>query len=237
MTLGRPPILQITDDVLIPAAVDDEFIRLGEATCTQPPHIVSQNLFVVENIRLAKILGKILASIYGPSLSSNFSALVRLDSLLEDFRTSLVDILRWWGRDKEREQQQGALTPREFALQRQRNVLHARFLHLRILLYRPSFSAFCASARRSLQRRGPRETRSGSGSDSGDSGGFQSNTLQAAFQAQCATTCVQAAYELTASLLTAREDNAGGAWWFALFCMPSPMPKGSFSPLFLCRVN
>ncbi|KAF4449689.1 hypothetical protein F53441_7090 [Fusarium austroafricanum] len=207
MTLGRPPVLQMTDDVLVPAAIDDEFIGTGSEPCIQPEGTVSQNHFTVENIRLAKILGKILASIYWPSSCHDFSALVRLDGLLEDFKTSLVDVLRWWDIDKEREH--GSLTNRDHVLRRQRNVLHARFLHLRILLYRPSFSAFCAAARRSQQRR---STASGS-----DEAGSEASTLQGAFQAQCATTCVQVAYDLSASLLTAREGEATGAWWFSLF--------------------
>ncbi|KAG9496396.1 hypothetical protein J7337_012984 [Fusarium musae] len=204
MTLGRPPVLQMTDDVLVPAAVDDEFICPSTTSCMQPEGIVSQNLFVVENIRLAKILGKILSSIYWPSSSSDFSALVRLDGLLEDFKTSLVPHLKWW--DNDRVPTQGA---RGQIIKRQRNVLQARFLHLRILLYRPSFSAFCAAARRSRQRRG-----TGSGTDEAAA---EANTLQGAFQAQCATTCVQVAYELSASLLAAREVEATGAWWFSLF--------------------
>lgn len=208
MTLGRPPILQITDDVLLPAAVDDEFIRPGTKTCAQPEGILSQNHFMVENIRLAKILNKILASIYWPSSPSDFSALVRLDGLLENFKNSLVDVLRWW--DNKTTQDQGTPTPRIQLFQRQRNVLQARFLHLRILLYRPSFSTFCAAARRSLQRR------TGSGSDETN---FEANTLQGAFQAQCSATCVQVACELSASLLAASEGQATGAWWFSLFCM------------------
>ncbi|QGI70418.1 hypothetical protein CEK27_002747 [Fusarium fujikuroi] len=204
MTLGRPPVLQVTDGVPVPAAVDDEFICPDNTSCVQPEGKVSQNLFVVENIRLAKILGKILSSIYWPSPSSDFSALVRLDGLLEDFKTSLVNDLRWWDVDAAR--QQGA---RGHILKRQTNVLHARFLHLRILLYRPSFSSFCAAARRPRQRRG-----AGSGLDEA---GIEANTLQGAFQAQCATTCVQVAYELSASLRAAWEVEATGAWWFRFF--------------------
>jgi hypothetical protein len=213
MTLGRPPLLQMTDDVLVPAAVDDEFIRIKDNACHQPEGTVSHNLFMVENIRLAKILGKILASVYGPSSSSDIGALVRLDGLLEDFRTSLVDVLRWWGRGQEEESR--AASKRDLVLRRQSNVLQARFLHLRILLYRPSFSAFCAAARPSRQARGMSQ---GLISDSGEAG-FEDHTLLVAFQAQCATTCVRVAYELSASLLAAKQDEATGAWWFNLFCM------------------
>ncbi|KAF5002531.1 hypothetical protein FGRMN_296 [Fusarium graminum] len=208
MTLGRPPVLEMTDEVLVPAAIDDEFITNDSSpnSYRQPDKIISQNLFVVENIRLAKILGKILASVYWPSSSSDFSALVRLDSLLEDFRTSLIDVLQWWGPQSTPHGDSEATTQRYHILQRQRNVLQARYLHLRILLYRPSFSAFCASARRS------RATGTGASCDLGET-----STLQAVFHAQCATTCAQVAYELSTSLLAARQDAATGAWWFSLF--------------------
>lgn len=212
MTLGRRPVLDMTDDVLIPSAVDDEFVSSEVPSCSQPEGIPSQNLFMVENIRLAKVLGKILSSIYWQSSSSDFSTLVRLESMLEDFRTSLLDALRWWGRESE---PQRILTDRDHTLKRQRNVLRARFLHLRILLYRPSFSAYCAATRVAYQSRGSVE-RPGSASDSPEV-----NTLQTAFQSQCAMTCAKVSYELSVSLLSARQDDATGAWWFSLFCMVS----------------
>ncbi|KAM0277682.1 hypothetical protein ACHAQH_005625 [Verticillium albo-atrum] len=205
----------MTDDVLVPAAVDDEFIISGsnDETCRQPEGIVSSNLFMVENIRLARILGNILASIYGPSSCSDFSALVRLDGLLEDFRASLVDALRWWARDPDLR----AVTSRDFVLRRQSNVLHARFLHLRILLYRPSFSSFCAAATLPRQRcRTPQASGCESDPAPGEAG-FEANNLRGVIRAQCATKCVQAAHELATSLLAARQSDATGAWWFSLF--------------------
>jgi hypothetical protein len=226
MTLGRPPVLQVTEGVCVPAAVDDEFIYPGKPSCLQPEGTVSQNLFVVENIRLAKILGKILSSIYWPSQSSDFSALVRLDGMLEDFKASLVDHLRWW--DVDTPKQQGA---RGHIMTRQTNVLHARFLHLRILLYRPSFSSFCAAARRPRTRRGV-----GSGLDEA---GVEGSTLQSAFQAQCATTCVQAVYELSASLRAAWEKEATGAWWFRFFCMAFLFPRhyGCIAEMLILQIS
>ena len=212
MTLGRPPVLEITDEVTVPSPVDDDFISGDAGPCIQPPGALSQNLFVVENIRLAKILGKILASIYWPSSPSDFSALVRLDSVLEDFKASLIDAFKWWDHGTERDLE--ALSQQGHLLKRQRNVLHARFLHLKILLYRPSFSAFCAAARRSCQRRGI-----DIGLHEPES---EVNTLQAAFSAQCATTCVQIAHELSETLLFATQEGATGAWWFGLFCRLLP---------------
>lgn len=208
MTLGRPPVLEMTDDVIVPLPIDDEFIGADAGPTVQPPGVLSQNLFVVENIRLAKILGKILSSIYWPSSSADFSALVRLDSVLEDFKASLIDAFRWWEHGTERELE--ALSHRGHVLKRQRNVLHARFLHLKILLYRPNFSAFCAAARPLRQRRG---TDLGLHEPERDD-----KTLQAAFSAHCATTCVAVAHQLSEALLLAIQEEATGAWWFALFC-------------------
>ncbi|KAM0325129.1 hypothetical protein ACHAQA_007668 [Verticillium albo-atrum] len=205
MTLGRPPFLQMTDDVLVPAAVDDEFMNLDDRVCRQPEGTCSRNLFTVENIRLARIHGKILASLYGTSSSSGLSTLAELDDLLEGFRASLVGVLRWWGRDGETR----TATARDLLLRRQSNVLHAGFLHLRVLLYRPSFSAFCTAAR-------PGMSQGGSMSGTGE-GSSEGNTLPAVIRAQCATTCVQAANDLASSLLAAQYADATGAWWFSLF--------------------
>lgn len=209
MTLGRPPMLQMTDDVLTPAAVDDEFLGMESGFQAQPDRLPSQNFFVVENIRLAKILGKILAAMYWSNSSSDFGSLICMENLLGSFKSSLVEILRWWDRDMERES--ATLTPRLRLIRRQRNVLHARYLHLKILLYRPSFSAFCAAARRSCQ-----QVETGSDSSEPES---DSNSLQTALQTKCATTCVQVALRLSESLSSATQDNATGAWWFTLFCM------------------
>lgn len=117
MTLGRPPVLEMTDDVIVPSPIDDEFIGVHPGQYNQPPGVLSQNLFVVENIRLTKILGRILASIYWPSSSADFSALVRLDSVLEDFKASLADSFRWWDHGTERELE--ALSNRGHVLRRQ----------------------------------------------------------------------------------------------------------------------
>jgi hypothetical protein len=122
MILGRPPLFRITDDVPLPSSVDDDFIQLTEDTCHQPGGMVSKNLFMVENIKLAKILNTILSRIYTvPSSSpSDFGVLVLLDNLLEDFRRSLPAVLSLDTDFMDSEE------PISRVLVRQTNVLRAR---------------------------------------------------------------------------------------------------------------
>ncbi|KPM46109.1 hypothetical protein AK830_g420 [Neonectria ditissima] len=150
MTLGRPPSMQVVSDVPLPNAIDDEYLQLHGDSSQQPQQTPSKNLFMVENIKLAKILALILDRIYGfVSVEKNccranhtsftndqdFGTLTHLDSLLEGIRSGLPEALRW---DPDAKQPAG----RSPLLERQSNVLYARFLHLKILLYRPGFSDF-----------------------------------------------------------------------------------------------
>ncbi|KAH7556162.1 hypothetical protein BM1_06688 [Bipolaris maydis] len=217
MTLGRRPLLQVTDDVPLPTAVDDEFLDVHGDTCQQPDGVPSHNLFTVENIKLAKLLGTILDTVYfsdsrttstGQAHTANahtlpdIGTLIRLDNLLEDFKSNLPEQLNW-DRDPERHQQV------DYIYSRQTNVLHARFLHLRILLYRPTFSSFVAS--NFLNRREQ---------DLSRVHGLlraKGHALNAGLLDQCAKTCVQTASELATVIENAIVAGTAGAWWFSLF--------------------
>jgi hypothetical protein len=220
MTLGRPPLLQITEEVPLPSAVDDEFIDPAKDVCIQPTDVAARNLFTVENIKLAKILGTILDSIYisepraplnGHShvstaqASSDISVLIRIDNLLEDFKSRLPAQLNW-ARTAE------ALAQTDPVFERLTNVLHARFLHLRILLYRPAFSSFVASKLFDRVDR-DRSRHPAVGIMQG-----KDHALSTGFQEQCARTCVQTASELANAIEYATTGGRTGAWWFSLFC-------------------
>ncbi|PVI02836.1 hypothetical protein DM02DRAFT_640994 [Periconia macrospinosa] len=209
MTLGRPPLLHVIDDVNLPTAVDDEHMDLASNVCEQPPGKISRNLFMVENIKLAKILGQILNGIYCsdprlPTSPPDFGVVVRLDSLLDDFKASLPEHLDW-DRNHNTEMQEQM----DLIFRRQTNVLHARFLHLRILIYRPSFSSFFASTRSSRHAGGELP----SNVPSSKSG----HPLSTAIRDQCAKSCVQASCALANSIEQAITSGATGAWWFSLF--------------------
>lgn len=74
-----------------------------------------------------------------------------------------------------------------------------RYLHLKLLLYRPTFSAYC----------------------SGISSGFnqtQPDSWSTMYQQNAALKCVRAACDLIHSLSDATTEDATGAWWYGIFC-------------------
>ncbi|KAH7121477.1 fungal-specific transcription factor domain-containing protein [Dactylonectria macrodidyma] len=218
MTLGRPPSMRIVNDVPLPSPIDDAHLPLHGDQMQQQEQPSTVYLFTVENIKLAKILAVILDQIYhpvsteisfrnqptSPSNHQDLNAVMQLDALLEDFKNSLPDVLRW-DRIIETSPEISAV------LKRQSYILQARYLHLKILLFRPSFSWFCASTRSELQRREntdpsnrvpsrPKET-----------------DLTMSLLVPCAIACVNATCELVASIERSTNEHVTGAWWFRLF--------------------
>lgn len=142
MTLGRKPSMSIDQGLPLPSPVDDEVLeRVGTAhSCTQG--YPSINAFMVENIKLARILGNILEVLYetasddktrqshsqpGPRLQRNilgfedFSAIGWLEGQLNKFTENLPVFLQ-------RKQNEGRGASRDVRLTRQTNVLHARYV-------------------------------------------------------------------------------------------------------------
>lgn len=99
-------------------------------------------------------------------------------------------------------------------------VNYFRLLHLRVLLYRPSFTAFCAAAR-------PAPSRAEQADPPVVGGALPlENELARSFRGQCAGACVKTACELVESVARATGESATGAWWFSLFCKSSsPLVK------------
>lgn len=221
MTLGRPPLLQMTDAVPLPMAIDDEFLLTASDTIMQPDHIISKTLYMVENVKLVKILAMILNQVYTndprPALdqlansaasSTDLSTLIQIGDALQDFEVNLPAPLQC------RTENNHDNVPVISILERQGNVLHARVLHLRILLYRPLFSMFCSIA----WRNGRGQDRSSLNATGLTDGRPSSQCLSVALQEQCARSCLQSAYELARSIHTGILRGLPSAWWFSSFC-------------------
>lgn len=145
MTLGRPTSLSDAWPVQLPAAVDDEYMDVGSVTgCQQPSDIFPRISFFIHTVRLYKILGKILTTVYnlwnpmtaannnhssskqhhkGSETGCDISVLVSLDQELTDFEASIPPKLHWGPGLREREEDR--TTP---VYARQTNVLHARLV-------------------------------------------------------------------------------------------------------------
>ncbi|KAL2871214.1 fungal specific transcription factor domain-containing protein [Aspergillus lucknowensis] len=205
MTMGRPAMTS-PDNVPLPSPSADRY--LADADTTPPPGEVSVNQYLYENMRLIKILSNILSKIYhSAELSAEYEtrqnpevdlqAVVGIDRAFDDFEASLDPALKWTSPPAST----AGLNP---VFKRQSNVLHARFLHLRMLLYRPVFTEYCSFA-----------SESGGGSTLG--GGRWSGFCRAT----CASGCVQAACGLICSLFRATKEDATGAWWYGVFYLIS----------------
>lgn len=88
-----------------------------------------------------------------------------------------------------------------------------RYLHLKIILYRPIFTQLC---RKTFPRSLP-----GSVRKSATEYKYQDredNPLYSSFSQQCSITCVQAAQELIDLISITSQTDATGAWWYNIFC-------------------
>jgi hypothetical protein len=141
MTLGRPATTPLRSSVPLPAAIDDEYLEPGAYNCVQPANEFSRINFFVEAIKLYKILGSILSSVYEPWIddtgrmgldtagfehlqsSKGFDMIMSLDSALMGFHSEVPTLLK--------SPKSGVSTAKlnsedPDTLKRQANVLHAR---------------------------------------------------------------------------------------------------------------
>ncbi|CAG8365171.1 unnamed protein product [Penicillium salamii] len=153
MTFGRPAMItkSASGAVPLPAAVDEEFIPSESGSeASQPPDRPSMMAFFGKTLELYDIMNDVLESLYDPSTDSsgedihNFyfnnitgegeRTIFELDHCLSRWTKSLPEHLRG----------DSALVSANPIFCRQSIVLRARFLHVRILLFRPTLSRYCA---------------------------------------------------------------------------------------------
>ncbi|RDH17397.1 hypothetical protein M747DRAFT_317233 [Aspergillus niger ATCC 13496] len=148
MMLGRPPMTH-SSAVPLPEAIDDEYLDSSMATCQPSTETLSGTEFYVRTLQLYKILRKILSEVYEPwederapdqserpkSENELAQTLLSLDEELLAFESNLPVALQW------RDAQQPADVAGPF--RRESSLLRGRFLHLRILLLRPTLVKFC----------------------------------------------------------------------------------------------
>ncbi|KAL2866488.1 uncharacterized protein BJX67DRAFT_372467 [Aspergillus lucknowensis] len=205
MTMGRPPMTQNCLRVPLPSPDDDKHLSASRQGTGQPEGTTSTNQFLHQNMKLIGILWKILLTVYhgeqeipeevesSPVPENDFKAIMAIDKALEGFEASLPSVFSWTPR---------APPNSDRTFRRQSNVLHARYLHLKLLLYRPTFSTYCAAAI--------------SKSDQAQSGSWSN-----LYQQNVAVRCVTAACDLIHSLSKATTEDATGAWWYGVFYLIS----------------
>ncbi|GJP97417.1 activator of stress genes 1 [Aspergillus niger] len=212
MMLGRPPMTH-SSAVPLPEAIDDEYLDSSMATCQPSTETLSGTEFYVRTLQLYKILRKILSEVYEPwederapdqserpkSENELAQTLLSLDEELLAFESNLPVALQW------RDAQQPADVAGPF--RRESSLLRGRFLHLRILLLRPTLVKFCRNGFPPRQAGGyPRYQQV-----------LSKSRISVDFSISCSTSCVETAIELSHLMNDISTTELASVWWYNVF--------------------
>lgn len=206
MTLGRPTMLRYGSAVEFPIAIDDHYL---DQNLPQPPDQVSNMMFFRQASKLYTTLSKTLSQVYCENETekadaqhghASFDQLIELDSELIDFADQLPDALNWTKENTE-------IRQRIPHLIQQTNILHARYLHLRILLYRPSFGQYYK-----LNASLTHQTSSKYESSTAP----HAQTPAAVFAERCSIICVRSAIDMIDLAERYAATNEFSPWWYSM---------------------
>ncbi|KAK9234013.1 fungal-specific transcription factor domain-containing protein [Lipomyces kononenkoae] len=198
MTFGRPGMIPrwLADTVPLPAIIDDEFLDVQkDSSVERPDGRPSVMAFSVKCLELYDIMNDILLELYMQSAErkdtvQELGQILRLDERLHAWKDTLPVHL-----------QISAGIMADSLLRRQAFITRIRFLHVRILLFRPIIARFCVHG--SLSR----------AADSHES-------IAQILITQCSLVCFKAAHELI-DLFNNNLDfeSLSGpfpAWWYSI---------------------
>ncbi|KAI7849795.1 fungal-specific transcription factor domain-containing protein [Circinella umbellata] len=215
MAYGRPFMIPVTQNLILPEAIDDELLTsYPDPPAKQPEDKPTRMAFFVHTLQLYEIMGDILTTLYSTGTrrtneeasivsdeqlrAGNISSVIRLEMALNTWEKALPWFLRLGIYT-----QDSANSPRnrrsmtDNILLRQNNVLRARYLHTCILLYRPVFAHFFALE----------ESNHVVSQDTG---------LQRSVFLQSSITCVSSAQELV-EMIHRNIKELLPAWWYNMF--------------------
>jgi hypothetical protein len=230
MTYGRPSMTSHLSSVPLPGGA----LALSPLCETRNPSLMD---FYIATIELYQILDRILSDVYNAWRGRSNNALVgslhttrqagldvviELEEKLFEYESGLPSSLSWT------RPPMSAVDPSDqLILDRQRNVLHARyalitavgavhaecyrFLYLRLLLYRPIFTRLCS------------ETSTHNAPDNTDNG--RHSSLYSSMLSKCAAACARAAIDLTSLVYDTYQTSSTDTWWYNGFCISLPPPN------------
>lgn len=212
MTFGRPPMITSQGVTLVPMPV----VQQNSSMCPCPTDIngtspgISDSHFFIESLKLYDIINEALLNLYNSPLEeapdtdpymAYFGSLgARGVGLLLDRDRCLC----LWSRNIPSHLRPTSDSHNHGPCQRQANVLRFQYLHVRMILYRPVLSRFCA--------------RYDNGENSPD------DAMPSAIALQCALVCLNTAFqviELFDSIMEGRDletlDDLLPTWWYSVF--------------------
>ncbi|PYH96198.1 hypothetical protein BO71DRAFT_472464 [Aspergillus ellipticus CBS 707.79] len=203
MTHGRPSMTSHLASIPLPL----------ETTHTGSPSLLA---FYNSTISLYQILDSILSDVYKawrgrsnatqstPSSTTashgRLDVIMGLEQRLFEYESDIPSFLSWNHDD----------TPntdpwRVRAFMRQRNVLHARYLYLHLLLYRPIFTQLCSDGLHARTPTNPTER---------NSSALPHSTLYSSMLSKCAAACVRAAIDLVSLVHDTYQSSTTDTWWY-----------------------
>ncbi|KAJ5548146.1 hypothetical protein N7513_005380 [Penicillium frequentans] len=209
--LGRPVMISHNSSTPLPQSIDDEHLVVESSICVQPPGLFSRVEWFIATLKLYDLLRTTLNTLYdnaekqSKDSSDNsihrgrtdtlrqIECITRIDAELQDFRLTVPEQLRW---DIPIHETQGDQFLRE------RCLLKARFLYLRILIYRPVLS-------QSLH-----EMLSSPGSVTA---GRLGSGIYANFTMDCSIFCVQSAIDLISLVHETCNNDLSSVWFYNVF--------------------
>ncbi|KAJ5233015.1 hypothetical protein N7468_005971 [Penicillium chermesinum] len=219
MTYGRPsmtshisPVHAVPLPAMRPKSQSEDPCALSEQPCD---HSQGQTIFYASTIELYTILESILADVYNawrgrshhnrtPPIQetspTSLDVVMELDNKLANFEANVPSVLNWTNSDPSDAEYQLPV------FRRQRNVLRARFIHLRLLLYRPMFTQLCSE-----ERTGPTKAPSTSSQQTSRT---KKNFIYDSILVNCAAACVNAAIDLVSLMHETYLTSHTDAWWY-----------------------
>ncbi|KAL6889950.1 hypothetical protein GGI43DRAFT_416099 [Trichoderma evansii] len=209
MTFGRPPMIskQLSDTVPLPIAVDDALLG-PQRLAVQPEGLPSETDFFVRALLMYGIVYDILIELYSGATSStqnssfissphqhgsvNMAKILELDGALMAWSHNLPPHL----------QAESPESARDSISRRGAVVCRVRFLHARILLFRPILSQFC------LPQNRPEKP-----------GESQDDSLADQMSLQCSALCFKSAHSLIEVVhknLVYGKTGVLPAWWYCV---------------------
>lgn len=239
MTYGRPSMTSHISPVPLPGmrpeSQEDDPCELSGQPCD---HRLGYMTFYVSTIELYKILESILSEIYNAWQSSShhhrpmsprglklksLDVIMELDDKLSAYESNIPSVLNWTNANPS----PSPNTYQGSVFQRQRNVLRARyllhnsyifinthtlrFIHLRLLLFRPMFTQLCSEERLGLSRQSGQDTNKNTARP-------DKNIIYSSMSVNCAAACVTAAVELVSLVYETYRTSLTDAWWYNGFC-------------------
>lgn len=213
MTLGRPLILHRYRSLPLPNLLSDEQLSYQKVPFDPPGPLFIH--FYIQSLQLYQILADILARLYEgdpaathesgntarPDTFAHLDFVLEYDDKITAFEAQIPPHLHW----KDRE----SLPPHVLAVnmfEQQSSVLLVRYLHLRVLLYRPVFTNFCQHVRRHNVFAARSEQIIPRASE-----------ISLKVSLPLAIACVESSILVIEQVHLRATSTATGAWWYNLF--------------------